>query len=140
SLRRCDSKQLNQPRSDAKGQSPRKRLARMLERATSLVFHPAHAISPFPRFCSVYRRRNLDKGKTVQYGGYVGGSTYKTWRFGMADQDPERRVQVSVHLEEALREQLEAAARRSVRSLSGEITFRLKRSLECDSQIDSDAA
>jgi len=56
----------------------------------------------------------------------------------MADQDPERRVQVSVHLEEALREQLEAAARRSVRSLSGEITFRLKRSL--DSQIDSDAA
>src|SRR5262249_4987563 len=94
----------------------------------------------FQGFCIVYRRRNLDKGKTVQYGGYVGGSTYKTWRFGMADQDPERRVQVSVHLEEALREQLEAAARRSVRSLSGEITFRLKRSLECDSQIDSDAA
>lgn len=50
-----------------------------------------------------------------------------------------RRVQVSVHLEEPLREQLETAARRSVRSLSGEITFRLKRSLECDHQIDSDA-
>jgi hypothetical protein len=43
-----------------------------------------------------------------------------------------KRVQVSLHLEEPLREELEAAARRSVRSLSGEITFRLKRSLECD--------
>jgi len=51
-----------------------------------------------------------------------------------------KRVQVSVHLEEPLREELEAAARRSVRSLSGEITFRLKRSLECDRQIDTDAA
>jgi len=51
-----------------------------------------------------------------------------------------RRVQVSLHLEEPVREQLEAAARRSVRSLSGEVTFRLKRSLECDSQIDSDDA
>jgi len=51
-----------------------------------------------------------------------------------------KRVQVSVHLEQPLREQLEAAARRSVRSLSGEITFRLKRSLECDRQFESDAA
>jgi hypothetical protein len=51
-----------------------------------------------------------------------------------------KRVQVSLHLEEPLREELEAAARRSVRSLSGEITFRLKRSLECDRQINSDAA
>jgi hypothetical protein len=51
-----------------------------------------------------------------------------------------KRVQVSLHLEEPLREQLEAAARRSVRSLSGEIAFRLKRSLQCDGQIDSDAA
>jgi hypothetical protein len=50
-----------------------------------------------------------------------------------------RRVQVSLHLEEPVREQLEAAARRSVRSLSGEVTFRLKRSLECD-QIDSNDA
>jgi hypothetical protein len=51
-----------------------------------------------------------------------------------------KRVQVSLHLEEPLREQLEEAARRSVRSLSGEVTFRLKRSLECDREIDSDAA
>ena len=52
----------------------------------------------------------------------------------------EKRVQVSLHLEEPLREQLEAAARRAVRSLSGEVTFRLKRSLECDRALDSDAA
>jgi hypothetical protein len=51
-----------------------------------------------------------------------------------------KRVQVSLHLEEPLREQLEAAARRSVRSLSGEITFRLRQSLECDRQLDSKAA
>jgi TraY domain len=51
-----------------------------------------------------------------------------------------RRVQVSLHLEEPVREQLEAAARRSVRSLSGEVTFRLKRSLECDRQIDGNDA
>jgi hypothetical protein len=51
-----------------------------------------------------------------------------------------KRVQVSLHLEEPLREQLEAAARRSVRSLSGEVTFRLKRSLECDNHLDSEAA
>jgi hypothetical protein len=57
----------------------------------------------------------------------------------MAEQQ-EARTQVSVLMEEKLRERLEVAARRSVRSLSGEITFRLKRSLECDRQIDSDAA
>jgi hypothetical protein len=51
-----------------------------------------------------------------------------------------KRVQVSLHLEEPLREQLEAAARRSMRSLSGEVTFRLKRSLERESWIDTDAA
>jgi hypothetical protein len=51
-----------------------------------------------------------------------------------------KRIQISVGLDEALRQELEAAARRSVRSLSGEITFRLKRSLECDRQIDTDAA
>jgi hypothetical protein len=50
----------------------------------------------------------------------------------MMDQDQERRVQVSVHLEEALREQLEIAAKRAVRSLSGEIAFRLRRSLEAE--------
>jgi hypothetical protein len=57
----------------------------------------------------------------------------------MAEQQ-EARTQVSVLMEEKLRERLEVAARRSVRSLSGEITFRLKCSLECDRQIDSDAA
>jgi hypothetical protein len=51
-----------------------------------------------------------------------------------------KRIQISVGIDEALRQELEAAARRSVRSLSGEITFRLKRSFKCDRQIDSDAA
>lgn len=51
-----------------------------------------------------------------------------------------KRIQISVGLDEELRQELEAAARRSVRSLSGKITFRLKRSLECDRQIDTDAA
>jgi hypothetical protein len=51
----------------------------------------------------------------------------------------EERVQVSLHLEQLVREQLEAAARRAERSLSGEITFRLKQSLQCD-RLDSDAA
>jgi len=59
---------------------------------------------------------------------------------GLVKMTESKRVQVSLHLEEPVREQLEAAARRSVRSLSGEISFRLKRSLECDREIDSDAA
>jgi hypothetical protein len=52
----------------------------------------------------------------------------------------EARTQVSVLMEETLREQLEVAARGSRRSLSGEIAWRLERSLECDREIDSDAA
>ena len=52
----------------------------------------------------------------------------------------EARTQVSVLMEEKLREQLEVAARGSRRSLSGEIAWRLERSLECDREIDSDAA
>jgi hypothetical protein len=51
-----------------------------------------------------------------------------------------KRTQISVGVDDALRQELEAAARRSVRSLSGEITFRLKRSLEYDRQIDGDRA
>jgi len=51
-----------------------------------------------------------------------------------------KRIQLSIGLDEALRQELEAAARRSVRSLSGEISYRLKRSLECERQLDSDAA
>src|SRR5262245_52809797 len=55
----------------------------------------------------------------------------------MAEQQ-EARTQVSVLMEEKLREQLEVAARGSRRSLSGEIAWRLERSLECDRQIDTD--
>ena len=55
-------------------------------------------------------------------------------------EEQEARTQVSVLMEEKLREQLEVAARGSRRSLSGEIAWRLERSLECDGQIDSDAA
>lgn len=51
-----------------------------------------------------------------------------------------KRIQLSIGLDEALRQELEAAARRSVRSLSGEISYRLKRSLECERQFNSDAA
>jgi Arc-like DNA binding domain len=42
----------------------------------------------------------------------------------------EAKVQVSVAVGEGLREKLEEAARRAVRSLSGEIVFRLQRSFE----------
>jgi TraY domain len=52
----------------------------------------------------------------------------------------EGRTQVSVIMDEQLRARLEVAARRAVRTLSGEINFRLKRSLECDRPLDSDIA
>jgi len=42
---------------------------------------------------------------------------------------PQRRVQISLHVDAELRAQLEEAARRSVRSISGEITYRLQQSL-----------
>jgi hypothetical protein len=42
----------------------------------------------------------------------------------------ERRVQISIHLDEALLHQLEAAAKREIRSVSGEAAYRIKRSLE----------
>jgi hypothetical protein len=57
----------------------------------------------------------------------------------MAEQQ-EARTQVSVLMDEKLREQLEVAARGARRSLSGEIAWRLERSLECDRQLDSNAA
>jgi hypothetical protein len=53
-------------------------------------------------------------------------------------EEHQKRVQISVHVDEPLREQLETAARRAVRSLSGEIAYRLQRSF--DRRIDTDAA
>jgi hypothetical protein len=47
------------------------------------------------------------------------------------EQQP-KRVQISVHVDEALRERLEAAARRAVRSVSGEAAFRLRQSFEAE--------
>jgi hypothetical protein len=57
----------------------------------------------------------------------------------MSDQ-PEVKIQVSVGLGEGLREQLELAARRAVRSLSGEIVFRLKQSFEDCGHVPGDTA
>jgi hypothetical protein len=57
----------------------------------------------------------------------------------MAEQQ-EARTQVSVLMDEKLREQLEVAARGARRSLSGEIAWRLERSLECGRQFDSNDA
>ena len=47
-------------------------------------------------------------------------------------EEPEAKVQISIHVERPVREQLEAAAKRAVRSLSGEISWRLQRSLEAE--------
>jgi TraY domain len=44
----------------------------------------------------------------------------------------EKRVQITIHLEGRLRAQLEAAAKRAVRSLSGEVAYRIQRSLESE--------
>jgi hypothetical protein len=52
----------------------------------------------------------------------------------MTEQE-EKKVQISVHLTEPLREQLEAAAKRAVRSLSGEAAYRIRQSLEADAQL-----
>ena len=58
----------------------------------------------------------------------------------MTKQPHLKRTQISLHIDEALRRRLETAAKAAVRTLSGEITYRLQRSLECDRQLDSDAA
>jgi TraY domain len=50
----------------------------------------------------------------------------------MAEENQSKRVQISVHLDELLREQLEAAAKRAVRSLSGEAAYRIRQSLESE--------
>jgi TraY domain-containing protein len=54
----------------------------------------------------------------------------------MVEQQEERqeRVQISVALDEAVRSRLEQAARRSVRSLSGEAAWRIMESLKADEQ------
>jgi hypothetical protein len=52
----------------------------------------------------------------------------------MAKPKGEKKIQVSVGVEEALRKQLEAAAKESVRSLSGEIVKRLRDSFEQPSE------
>jgi hypothetical protein len=51
-----------------------------------------------------------------------------------------KRVQISVHLDEPLREQLEAAAKRAVRSLSGEAAYRLRQSFEAETAETASAA
>jgi hypothetical protein len=51
------------------------------------------------------------------------------WRSPMAEAEKQNRRQVSVVMDEILFERLEAAAKQSVRSLNGEINFRLKQSL-----------
>jgi hypothetical protein len=50
----------------------------------------------------------------------------------MAEQHQAKRVQISIHLDEPLRVQLEAAAKRSIRSLSGEAAYRIRQSLESE--------
>jgi hypothetical protein len=50
----------------------------------------------------------------------------------MAKQREPKRTQISVGVDDDLREQLEAAAKRELRSLSGEIHYRLQRSLEAE--------
>jgi hypothetical protein len=47
----------------------------------------------------------------------------------MAKRRDPNRSQISVGVDDDLREQLEAAAKRAVRSLSGEVIFRLQQSL-----------
>ena len=46
--------------------------------------------------------------------------------------DETKRVQISVNIDETLLQQLEAAAKREIRSVSGEAAYRLKRSFERD--------
>ena len=52
----------------------------------------------------------------------------------------QRNCQISVGLDKALREKLEAAARREVRSLTGEIVKRLRDSFEEPPRRDSRAS
>jgi hypothetical protein len=48
--------------------------------------------------------------------------------------------QISVHLDETLLEQLEAAAKREIRSLSGEVAYRLRKSLEIEAPTSNGPA
>src|SRR5262245_14927178 len=106
----------------------------MLEGPPSLIFPLCHAFRPLPNgFAFNHGAKLLTMAKSVLCSHF----SDKSLEENMIES---KRVQASVHREEPLREQLEASARLSVRSLSGEITFRLKRSLECDRQIDCDAA
>jgi len=51
----------------------------------------------------------------------------------MTEQE-EKKVQISVHLTEPLRERLAVAAKHSVRSLSAEAAFRIRETLKADEQ------
>ena len=53
-------------------------------------------------------------------------------RTGEMMEQSETKVQVSVAIGESLRDKLEAAAKRELRSLSGEIHYRLQRSLQAE--------
>jgi hypothetical protein len=50
----------------------------------------------------------------------------------------EAKIQISVAVGEGLRDKLEHAARRAVRSLSGEVAYRLQRSFDDCSHADGD--
>jgi len=53
-------------------------------------------------------------------------------RKDMVEQRQTKRVQISIHLDEPLRSELEHAARVSLRSLSGEAAYRIRESLKAD--------
>jgi hypothetical protein len=50
----------------------------------------------------------------------------------MVEERQTKRVQISIHLDEPLRSELERAARVSLRSVSGEAAFRIRESLKSD--------
>jgi hypothetical protein len=73
--------------------------------------------------------QNRDKLKIPPYAYNLG--TKPTFGKKMTEEQA-KRVQISIHVDEPLREQLEAAAKRAVRSLSGEAAYRLRQSLEAE--------
>ena len=87
-------------------------------------------------FCTVILAPKFVQARNVRISCLHGKCRAKLWSAEMVEQQERQseRVQISVALDEAVRSQLEQAARRSVRSLSGEAAWRIMESLKADEQ------
>ena len=106
----------------------------MFEGPSALFSARRHALYPLPNnFAFNHDAKALTREQNGNMRLYL-QSQCKSLPPGRPHMGEEKRVQISIHLDGRLRAQLEAAAKRAVRSLSGEAAYRIRESPEFDDE------